>query len=163
MALAQEDINYIKAHLPEWLPKQVNSPVVYDLELRERVVRVEDELKHQRELMREGFERIDKRFQAVDKRFEAMDKRFEAMDKRFEKTQESMDKRFEAIDQRFQDMQKTIDQGFKQANQRFEEIQLTTKDDFISTHKALNRFIIWSITATLSVGGIVIAAMKYLP
>jgi hypothetical protein len=34
----------------------------YELELRERIVRVEEELKHQRELMLEGFKQIDKRF-----------------------------------------------------------------------------------------------------
>ena len=37
---------------------------------RERMVRVKEEFKHQRELMREGFERVDKRFWPVDKCFE---------------------------------------------------------------------------------------------
>lgn len=50
-------------------------PVVYEIELRERMVRVEEELKHQRELMRQGFERMDKRFEQVDKRFDDMLKR----------------------------------------------------------------------------------------
>lgn len=116
MALAQEDISYIKEHLPEWLSKQIVSPVAYDLELRERVVRVEDELRHQRELMREGFERMDKRFEMIDKRFEAIDKRFEMIDKRFERM-----------------------------------------------HQRLDRFMVWSFATTLTVGGIVIAALKYLP
>lgn len=53
MALAQEDIDYIKAHLSDWLAEQSlgKPPVVYEIELRERMVRVEEELKHQRELM----------------------------------------------------------------------------------------------------------------
>ena len=61
------------------------------------MVRVEEELKHQRELMREGFERMDKRFEQVDKRFEQVDKRFEQVDKRFESMQASMDKRFDDL------------------------------------------------------------------
>lgn len=84
MALAQEDITFIKNHLGEWLAEQSlgKPPMVYEIELRERMVRVEEELKHQRELMREGFERMDKRFEQVEKRFEQVDKRFDEMLKR---------------------------------------------------------------------------------
>jgi len=39
------------------------------------MVRVEEELKHQRELMRQGFEQVEKRFEQVDKRFDEMLKR----------------------------------------------------------------------------------------
>lgn len=42
----------------------------YELDLRERTVRVEEELKHQRELMIGGFKRMDERFEQVDKRFD---------------------------------------------------------------------------------------------
>jgi hypothetical protein len=77
MALAEEDIRYIKQHLGEWLAEQSlgKPPAVYEIELRERMVRVEEELKHQRELMRQGFEQMDKRFEQVDKRFDEMLKR----------------------------------------------------------------------------------------
>jgi hypothetical protein len=87
MALAQEDIDYIKAHLGAWLAEQSlgKPPVVYEIELRERMVRVEEELKHQRELMRQGFERMDKRFEQIDKRFEQVDKRFDDMLKRHDR------------------------------------------------------------------------------
>ena len=37
--------------------------VRYELELRERIVRVEEELKHQRELMFEGFKQMEKCFE----------------------------------------------------------------------------------------------------
>ena len=82
-----------------------------DKELREfsileRIIRVEEELKAQRELFLERFIAIDKRFEAVDKRFEAVDKRFEAIDKRFEDLIGYMNKRFEAVDKRFDDMNK---------------------------------------------------------
>jgi len=96
MALAQEDIDFIKTHLGEWLAEQSlgKPPAVYEIELRERMLRVEEELRHQRELMREGFAQMEKRFEQVDKRFEQVDKRFEQVDKRFEQ----VDKRFEQVD-----------------------------------------------------------------
>ena len=74
MALAQEDIDFIKTHLGEWLAEQSlgKPPGVYEIELRERMVRVEEELRHQRELMREGFAQMEKRFEQVDKRFESV-------------------------------------------------------------------------------------------
>ena len=54
MSLAEEDIQFIKDHLGEWLAEQSlgKPPAVYEIELRERMVRVEEELKHQRELTR---------------------------------------------------------------------------------------------------------------
>ncbi|NEX19546.1 hypothetical protein G3480_04325 [Thiorhodococcus mannitoliphagus] len=36
------------------------------------MMRVEEELKHHRELMRQGFELMEKRFEQVDKRFDEM-------------------------------------------------------------------------------------------
>jgi hypothetical protein len=87
MALAEEDILFIKQHLGEWLAEQSlgKPPAVYEIELRERMVRVEEELKHQRELMRQGFEQMDKRFEQVDKRFEQVDARFDEMLKRHDR------------------------------------------------------------------------------
>ena len=92
MALAQEDLQqigeYVKSHISEWIAEQSlgKPPVVYEIELRERMVRVEEELKHQRELMRQGFEQVDKRLELMktdmDKRFEQVDKRFDEMLKR---------------------------------------------------------------------------------
>jgi len=66
-----------------------------------------------------------------------MDKRFEQVDKRLEQ----FDKRFEQVDKRFE-----------QVDKRFDAI--TTRMD---------RFMIWSFATTVSVGGIVIAAIKFLP
>jgi hypothetical protein len=48
---------------------------VYEIELRECMVRVEEELKHQRALMQQGFALMEKRFEQVDRRFEDMIKR----------------------------------------------------------------------------------------
>ncbi|MEM9423241.1 MAG: hypothetical protein AAF975_00455 [Spirochaetota bacterium] len=48
--------------------------------LIERVVRVEEELRHQRELITTILHQMDKRFEEMQRN---MDKRFEQMDKRF--------------------------------------------------------------------------------
>ena len=85
--LAKEDIDYIKSHLDEWLSDLSlgKSSPQYEIDLRERMVRVEEELRHQRELMQQGFERMDKRFEQVDKRFEQVDKRFEVIATRLDR------------------------------------------------------------------------------
>jgi predicted nucleic acid-binding Zn-ribbon protein len=79
MALAEQDIEFIKQHLGEWLTEVSlgKPPAVYEIELRERMIRVEEELKHQRELMQQGFAMMDKRFEAVDKRFEEITSRLD--------------------------------------------------------------------------------------
>jgi len=120
--LAAEDLAYIEDHiksqLGEWLAEQSlgRPPVVYEIELRERMVRVEEELKNQRELIKTILEQMDKHFGAVEKRFESMDKRFESMDRRF---------------------------------------------DELMRH--INRFMAWSFATTLTVGGLVVAALKLWP
>ena len=62
MALAQEDIEEIQALILKSIqatPEVGNANVRYELELRERTTRVEEELKHQRELMLAGFAQMD--------------------------------------------------------------------------------------------------------
>ena len=93
-------------------------------------MRVEEELKHQRTLMLEGFKQMDKRFEQIEKRFEQIDRHFERIDKRFEQ----MERRFEQVDKRFE--------------------SLTTRID---------RFMVWSFATTLTVGGMVVAAIRFLP
>jgi predicted nuclease with TOPRIM domain len=109
MSLAAEDIQFIKDHLGEWLIEASlgKPPAVYEIELRERMVRVEEELKHQRELMLKGFENSEKRFEQVDRRFEQMDKRFDELNRR------------------------------------------------------MDRFMVWSFGTTVSVGGLVVALLKF--
>ena len=119
MALAEQDIEFIKQYLGEWLTEVSlgKPPAVYEIELRERMIRVEEELKHQRELMQQGFAMMDKRFDAVDKRFEEI--------------QQQMDKRFEAVDKRFEEITSRLD-----------------------------RFMVWSFSTTVTVGGLVVAILK---
>jgi len=81
MALAQEDIEQIQWLIKKTLseiPETLNANVRYELDLRERTIRVEEELKHQRELMVEGFKQMERRFEQMhldmNKRFEQVDK-----------------------------------------------------------------------------------------
>ena len=74
------------------------------------MIRVEEELKHQRELMQQGFAMMDKRFEAM---------------------QQQMDKRFEAVDKRFEEITSRLD-----------------------------RFMVWSFSTTVTVGGLVVAILK---
>ena len=73
----------------------------YDMELRERTIRVEEELRHQRELMMEMFANMKTQFAYIEKRFEHVDKRFEQVDKRFEDLRADMNTRFEQVDKKF--------------------------------------------------------------
>ena len=50
---------------------------VYEIELRERMVRVEEELRHQRELIKTLIEQMDKRFDAADRRFDSLARRID--------------------------------------------------------------------------------------
>jgi hypothetical protein len=45
---------------------------------------IKSDIKILAELVKQGFERMDKRFEAVDKRFEAVDRRFEDVNSRFD-------------------------------------------------------------------------------
>ena len=69
---------YVRSHIHEWMGEP-------DMVLRERIVRVEESIKNQLELMRLGFEQTEKRFEHLEKRFEQVDKRFERVDKRFDR------------------------------------------------------------------------------
>ena len=109
--LAQEDIAQIERLIEQVIarqPEKLSANVRYELDLRERTVRVEEELKHQRDLMIQGFEAMEKRFEQVGKRFEHVDKRFEQVDKRFE------------------DMRKDMNTGFMEMNRRLDRFMYWT-------------------------------------
>ncbi len=148
MALEENDYkaieDYLKNNLVRIISEQslAKPPVVYEIELRERMVRVEEELKNQRELMLRGFEQMDKRFEDMQK----------YMDKRFEQTE----KRFEQIDKRFEDMQKYMDRRFEQIDRRFEQVERR----FEQIDKRLFQFMVWSFGLTVSAAGVIIAVIK---
>ena len=138
MALKKEELQiigeYVQSHLTEWLPEQIHTSTSFNcpIDLTERMVRVEEELKNQRELMKQGFDQMDKRFDQMkfnmDKRFEQVDKRFEQVDKRFEQ----------------------VDRHFDEVNTRIENM-----------NARMFHFMIWSSGFAATVAGIVIAVIKF--
>jgi len=58
--------SYVRSHLPEWMGEIRRER---ELDLIERIVRVEEELKSLKEVMEARFEGVDARFKGVDKRF----------------------------------------------------------------------------------------------
>ena len=79
MSLAQEDIEFIKQRLGEWLTEVSlgKPPAVYEIELRERMVRVEEALKHQGELIQQLIQQMDQRFEQMDQRFVELQRRMD--------------------------------------------------------------------------------------
>jgi len=128
MQLNRETTNaidhYIRGHFQEWMSQfgAVSNSSEREMEIRERIVRVEESLERQSALMRQGFEQIDKRFEQVDKRFEQVDKRFEQVDKRFEELREDTNKRFEQVDKRFEELREDTNRRFEQVDRRFEQV-----------------------------------------
>lgn len=159
MALAQEDIKQIQELIRKSIletPEVGNANVRYELELRERTTRVEEELKHQRELMLTGFAQMEKRFEQIDKRFEQM---YIDFDKRFEQ----IDKRFEQIDKRFEQMHIDFNKRFEQIDKRFEKIdhQLEKQSRAImDIHQEIKLQMRWSFGVLLAVGGLVVGILK---
>ncbi len=159
MTLAIKDIEQIEQIVERIIdrrPEVENANVRYEIDLRERTIRVEEELKHQRELMMEGFKRMDERFEQVDKRFEQVDKRFEAV-------QAQMDKRFEQVDKRFEAVQAQIDKRFEQVEKRIEQVekQLEQNDKrFMELGRRLDRFMFWSLGITITCAVFVVNYLK---
>jgi len=155
MALAQEDIKQIQELIKksiELTPEVGNANVRYELDLRERTIRVEEELKHQRELMLTGFAQMDKRFEQVEKRFEQVEKRFEQVDKRFEQ-----------MDKRFEQMREESNKRFDQVDKRFEQIdkQLEKQSQAImDIHQEIKQQMRWSFGVLIGVGGLIIGILK---
>ena len=51
---------------------------------------------------------------------------------------------------------------FEQVDKRFEQMQIETAKRFDQLTSRMDHFMIWSFATTLTVGGIVIAAIKFL-
>lgn len=83
---------YVQSHLEEWNKGSnvLEFRTQREVDLLERMVRVEEGLKNIAEQMQKGFEYMEKRFEQVDKRFEQVDKHFEDM-------QHYMDRRFSQL------------------------------------------------------------------
>ena len=103
----EELIEIIKAIVTEQVEAYVREHEIKakEFSLLERIIRVEEELKAQREIIASLQREMGVRFEAVDKRFEAMDKRFESL-------QREMDKRFESVEKRLSFLQWFMAGGF---------------------------------------------------
>jgi uncharacterized coiled-coil protein SlyX len=92
----EEDLDFISSYLAEKYPAIKGNADQYrysdiKIDIHERIVRVEEELKHQRDLIHEVLKMMDKRFEQVDKRFEELRT---DMNNRFEYTNADMNRRF---------------------------------------------------------------------
>ena len=85
---------YVKDHISQWMEEGRIIPFSRDTMLTERIVRVEEGIKHQGDLLEKILHQMDKRFEQIDKRLEQMQIN---MDKRFDLMQASMDKRFSSL------------------------------------------------------------------
>jgi chaperonin cofactor prefoldin len=102
------------------------------VEMRTRFKAVDERFAMLEKSIDERFEAVDKRFETIDKRFEAIDKRFEAIDKRFESLEQRFDKRFESLEQRLDKRFESLEQRF---GKRFESLenQVSTLAFFLFT------------------------------
>jgi len=74
---------------------------------------LENEVRHLRTDMEDGFEQVDRRFEEVDRRFEQVERRFvqtqEQFEVRFDQLNERFDRRAEQVDERFETMERRFD------------------------------------------------------
>ncbi len=98
---------YVKNHIADWIKESNIIPFSSgsrlnlsdrDFPLSERIIRVEEGIKHQGDLL--------------EKMLYQMDKRFEQVDKRFYELRIDMNSRFEQVDKRFSQLQWTMGIGF---------------------------------------------------
>jgi hypothetical protein len=59
-------------------------------------------------------------------------------------------------------LREDMDKRFEQVDKRFEQMQVETAKRFDQLTSRMDHFMIWSFATTLTVGGIVIAAIKFL-
>jgi chaperonin cofactor prefoldin len=129
MSLSEGDLQYIgqyvRAELPGWLREL--GPWAFGSQLMERMVRVEEELKSQRELLLTHVRASDRRFEDVNRRFDDVNERFEDVNKRFDDVNErfeDVNKRFDDVNERFEDVNKRFDdvsKRFDDVNRRFDD------------------------------------------
>ncbi|TSA37524.1 MAG: DUF1640 domain-containing protein [Methylococcaceae bacterium] len=147
---AMEQIGNSEAIAPEQmtllvLKAQTNHFAHLDIELREDMKNLDTRLSAEMQSMNE---RLSREMQNMNERLSSEMKALrEDMDKRFEQAKLETAKQFEQIDKRFEQ----IDKRFEQVDKRFELLA-----------SRIDHFMMWSFATTISVGGIVVAAIKFL-
>ena len=107
------------------------SNVRYEMEIRERIIRVEEELKHQRELMVHGFALMEKRLDGNQKRLELIEKRLEGNEKRLEANETAVN-----------------------------HLRADTNKGFDALTRRIDRFMVWSFGITVTLAGVVIVVLR---
>ncbi len=110
---------YVKRNLSIWM-KEVVPPTYVQLDPQaiERMVRMEESLSSQRDLLNRSLEQIDRHFTEHREEFAA---RFKQIDKRFDQQREDFAERFKQIDKRFDEQREDFAERFKQIDKRFEQ------------------------------------------
>ncbi|MDA3949765.1 MAG: hypothetical protein PF508_11140 [Spirochaeta sp.] len=151
---------YVKQHLPEWQRESVGTTgaaagaaaglsaeeVRRDIALGERIVRVEEELKTQRDLIREGFaeaaRRSEEQMAHFDARFDDVNKRFDDVNKRFEEQTANFNTRFDDVNKRFEEQAAAFNKRFEEQaaafNKRSEEQAANTNRRFEEQTASVN-------------------------
>ena len=131
MTLSNADLQhigrYVRAELPGWLNEL--GPWALGSQLMERMVRVEEELKSQREILLTHVETSDRRFGDMNRRFEDANRRFDDVNQRFE----DVNKRFDDVNERFEDVNKRFDdvnERFEDVNKRFDDVNKRFDDNY---------------------------------
>ena len=128
----------------------------FNLQIIERLAKLEEGQRSIIVEMRTRFEAIEKRFEVIDQRFEVVYKRFEVIDQRFEAVLREMDKRFEAVEAKIDAVHKRIDAVHKRiddvdkridsVNKRMDQMNtyfLTMTGTFVSVVIAIIGFGVW--------------------
>ncbi len=90
-----------------------------------------------------------------------MDKMNERLSAEMRELREDMDKRFEQAKLETAKQFEQVDKRFEQADKRFEQMQAETTKRFEQLTARIDHFMIWSFATTISVGGMVVAAIKF--
>lgn len=160
MELSERQLDQIREvvqeNLAAWMERiPVRNALPTDPVLLERIVRVEDELKNQRELMQQGFHLMEKRFDQIDKRFEQVDKRIE--DLRFDTAA-----RFEQVGKRIEDLRSDTAARFEQVDKRFEQMRQDMNDRFLEMdsrfERADRRRTFWGVMTSVLITVVVAAS-----
>ena len=88
--------SYVKEHLPRWMSEARPDESARSFDCMGRIIRLEEAVVRQGDLIEKLIHQIDRRFDQVDRRFDQVDRRFDQVDRRFDQSE----RRIERIDRR---------------------------------------------------------------
>ena len=74
--------SYVKEHLPQWMSEARPDESARSFDCMGRIIRLEEAVVRQGDLIEKLIHQIDRRFDQVDRRFEQSERRIERIDKR---------------------------------------------------------------------------------